>query len=173
MAFSTWAVLGYHLVARHLVAPAIVPVLYAVAMGAASLAAVAFGRLYDRFSLRGLIVLPFLAALVPVLSFSDNPVAFTVGAVVWGAAMGVHESTMRAAVADFVPAHRRGAAYGTFTAVYGLAWLGGAALIGSLYEHGVGVVTAFVGGAQVLALVLILTLLRRMRPRAEQAAALR
>jgi MFS family permease len=173
LAFSTWAVLGYHLVLRHLVAPAIVPVLYAVAMGAASLAAVAFGRLYDRYSLRGLLVLPFLAALVPVLSFSDNPVAFTVGAVVWGAAMGVHESTMRAAVADFVPAHRRGAAYGTFTAVYGLAWLGGAALIGALYEHGVFVVTAFVGGVQVVALVLIVTLLRRMRWHAEQPAALR
>jgi predicted MFS family arabinose efflux permease len=155
------------------VAPAIVPVLYAVAMGAASLAAVAFGRLYDRYSLRGLLVLPFLAALVPALSFSDNPVAFTVGALVWGAAMGVHESTMRAAVADFVPAHRRGAAYGTFTAVYGLAWLGGAALIGALYDQGVGVVTAFVGGVQVVALVLIVTLLRRMRPPADQPAALR
>jgi hypothetical protein len=46
--------------------------------------------------------------------------------------MGIHDSTMRAAVVDFVPAGRRGAGLGTFTAVYGLAWLAGAALIGLL-----------------------------------------
>jgi len=39
---------------------------------------------------------------------------------------------VRAAVADFVPAHRRGAGYGTFTAIYGVAWLAGAAIIGPL-----------------------------------------
>ena len=50
--------------------------------------------------------------------------------------MGIHDSTMRAAVADFVPAHRRGGGYGTFTAIYGLAWLAGASIIGLLYEHG-------------------------------------
>ena len=48
-----------------------------------------------------------------------------IGAALWGAAVGVHESTMRAAVADLVPAARRGAGYGTFTAIYGLAWLCG------------------------------------------------
>ncbi len=66
---------------------------------------------------------------------SPPPPCFVLGAIVWGAGMGVHDSTMRAAVADFVPPHRRGAGHGTFTAIYGLAWLAGAALIGVLYEH--------------------------------------
>ncbi len=162
LGFSTWAVLGFHLVHRHLIPTAVVPVLYALAMGAASLAAVVFGRIYDRMKLRGLIVLPFLAAIVPLLSFSSTPALFIVGAVVWGTAMGVHESTMRAAVADFVPAQRRGAGYGTFTAIYGLAWLAGAAIIGLLYEHGIACVAIFVASVQLLALVLLLTLLRRM-----------
>jgi len=82
------------------------------------------------------------------------------GAIVWGAGMGVHDSTMRAAVADFVPAHRRGAGYGTFTAGYGLAWLAGAALIGLLYEHGVGLVVGYVAAVQLAALALLLQLLR-------------
>jgi MFS family permease len=69
------------------------------------------------------------------LSFATAPALFIAGAAVWGTGMGIHDSTMRAAVADLVPAHRRGAGYGSFTASYGLAWLAGAALIGLLYEH--------------------------------------
>jgi MFS family permease len=158
--FSTWAVLAFHLTTRHLVSPAVVPVLYAVAMAAASAAAVAFGRIYDRVGLRGLLALPLLAGVVPFLSFATNPVLFVVGAAVWGTGMGVHDSTMRAAVADLVPAHRRGAGYGTFTAIYGLAWLGGAATIGFLYEHGTSVATGFIVVVQACALVLLVPVLR-------------
>jgi MFS family permease len=158
--FATWAVLAFHLVARDVVSPGVVPVLYAAAMGTAALAALLFGRIYDRVGLRGLLALPLLAAAVPWLSFSTSVVEVTVGAVVWGAAMGVHESTMRAAVTDLVPVHRRGAGYGMFTAIYGLAWLVGAAGIGAMYPHGRGLITAVVGGAQVVALLLLLPLLR-------------
>lgn len=160
LGFATWAVLAYHLVVRHVVATSVVPVLYAGAMGAAALAAIVFGRLYDEIGLRGLISLPFLAAVVPWLSFSTSVAAVVVGAVVWGAAMGVHDSTMRAAVTDFVPAHRRGAGYGTFTAVYGLAWLAGAAMIGALYSHGRATVGVVVGGVQLVSLALLVPLLR-------------
>jgi len=66
----------------------------------------------------------------PFLSFAHSIPLVILGAVVWGAAMGAHESTLRAAVADLVPAHRRGGGYGTFTAIYGLAWLTGASIIG-------------------------------------------
>jgi MFS family permease len=164
LGFSTWAVLAFHLTTKHLVAPAVVPVLYAVAMAAASAAAVGFGRIYDRIGLRGLVVLPPLAIVVPFLSFSSTTALFVAGAVVWGAGMGVHDSTMRAAVADFVPAHRRGAGYGTFTAIYGLAWLAGASLIGLLYEHSITSAVVFVAVVQGLAMLLLLPLLRRQRP---------
>jgi hypothetical protein len=144
-------VLAFHLSTQHLVAPSIVPVLYALAMGAASIAAVGFGRIYDRVGLRGLIVLPPLAIAVPFLSFSSTTALFVLGAILWGAGVGVHDSTMRAAVADFVPAHRRGAVYGTFTAIYGLAWLAGATVIGLLYEHGLTSVVVFVTAVQAVA----------------------
>ena len=158
--FSTWAVLAYHLTTQRLIGPPLVPVLYALAMAAASVAAVGFGRIYDRMGLRGLIVLPFLAAAVPLLSFSRSTAWFVLGAVVWGAGMGVHDSTMRAAVADFVPADRRGAGYGTFTAIYGLAWLAGATLIGWLYEHGPSRAVVFMIAVQVVALALLVPVLR-------------
>ena len=161
LGFSTWAVLAFHLTHRHLVSASLVPVLYAVAMAAAAVASVGFGRLYDRIGLRGLLTLPVLGAIVPFLSFSSNTVLFVIGSAVWGAGMGVHDSTMRAAVADFVPAHRRGAGYGTFTALYGVAWLIGAAVIGALYGRGVGLATTYIVAVQAMALLLLIPVLRR------------
>jgi MFS family permease len=163
--FSAWAVLAFHLTERHLVSTPIVPVLYAVAMAAASMSAVGFGRIYDRFGLRGLLAMPPLAAMIPFLSFSNTAVLFVVGAVVWGIAMGAHESTMRAAVADLVPAHRRGAGFGMYTAVYGLAWLGGTTVIGWLYGRSTGQAAAFIVAEQVVAFGLLLFALGARRPR--------
>jgi MFS family permease len=164
LGFATWAVLAFHLTEKNVVAPGGVPLLYAGAMGAAALAALGFGRIYDRVGLRGLVVLPPLSAAIPWLSFSTSTAAVVIGAVVWGAAMGVHESTMRAAVTDLVPAHRRGAGYGTFTAVYGLAWLVGAAAIGVLYDHAGADYRSTIGIAvlvvQAIAAVLLFELLR-------------
>jgi MFS family permease len=160
LGFSTWAVLAFHLTSRHLLSAGWVPVLYALAMAAAAAAAVASGRVYDRVGLRGLVVLPVLAAAVPMLSFSTTRLAYVTGAVIWGAAMGVHDSTMRAAVADLVPAGRRGAGYGTFTAIYGLAWLAGAAVIGYLYERSTTRAAVFVGVVQAVALALLVPVLR-------------
>jgi MFS family permease len=158
--FATFAVLAYHLQARHVISAPWIPVAYAAAMGAAALGALGAGILYDRIGLRGMVVLPPLAALVPFLSFSTAPVLVWIGAVVWGVAMGVHESTMRAAVADLVPAARRGAGYGTFTAVYGLAWLAGAAVIAALYSSSVGAAETFVVAVQVVALAAFVPLWR-------------
>jgi MFS family permease len=74
--------------------------------------------------------------------------------------MGVHNSTMRAAVTDLVPRERRGAGYGVFTAVYGMAWLVGAAGIGWLYEQGLGVTELAVAIVQVVALALLIPVLK-------------
>ena len=129
-------------------------------MAAAAAASVGFGRVYDRFGLRGLFVLPLLAAAVPPLAFSNTVALLVIGALVWGAATGVHDSTMRAAVADLVPAGHRGAGYGTFTAIYGLAWLGGAVVIGALYDHGTAVVAGFVLVVQAIAVALLVPVIR-------------
>ena len=132
-------------------------------MGVAGLAALVAGRVYDRVGLRGLAPLPLAAALVPFLPFSTRPLLVVVGALVWGAAMGVDESTMRAAVADLVPAARRGFGYGTFAVIYGLAWLAGATAIGALYDQSVRSAELFVIATQLSALVCF-SLLRHTDP---------
>ena len=158
--YATFAVLAYHLHARHVVSDAEIPIIYALAMGMAALAALGSGWLYDRIGLRGLVIIPLLTAAVPFLSFSTTPVLVWIGAALWGAAVGVHESTMRAAVADLVPAGRRGAGYGTFTAIYGLAWLAGSTAIGVLYTQSTSSATTFVVVLQLAALVAFIPVAR-------------
>ena len=153
MGFATFGVLSYHLEVAAVVPKWQVPVIYAAAMGVGALAALGSGWVYDRVGLRGLAVLPVLAAAVPFLSFSDRPLLVWIGAVIWGAALVIHESTMRAAVSDLVPAHRRGTGYGTFTAVYGLAWLAGGVLTGVLYDTSRPALHLFVVATQAAALL--------------------
>ncbi len=159
--FATFGVLSYHLVVRHVVAPALIPVIYASAMGVDALAAIGSGFLYDRIGFGGLLVVPLLTAAVPFLSFSNDVVLVWVGALVWGAALGVHESTMRAAVADLVPGARRGTGYGLFTAVYGVTWLGGSTAIGALYSLSTTSIELFVGALEAVAVLVLVPLVRR------------
>ena len=161
--FATFGVLSFHLVERHLLAPALVPVLYAAAMVTDALAALATGWFYDRAGTRALVVLPLLAAAVPPLAFTESVWPAVAGALVWGAALGVQESTLRAVVADLVPGPRRATAYGIFAGVLGAATLGGGALTGALYGYSVPVLIGTVAAIQAAALVL-LAATRRRRP---------
>jgi len=151
---ATFGLLSFHLVATGLLPPAVVPVLYAAAMGVDAVAALASGWLFDRVGLKVLLVLPVLAAAVPWLGFSNNTALAVTGMLVWGAAMGVQESTMRAGVAGLAPAARRGSAYGMFTACYGLAWLAGSFLIGVLYEYSIPALAITVTAVQAAAMVI-------------------
>jgi MFS family permease len=117
----------------HRLAPALIPVLYALAMGADALAALATGHLFDRYGMRVLYALPILTLPATPLLFLTNQAWIWVGAVLWGAALGVQESTMRAAVATLTPEHIRASAYGTFDTAFGVAWMAGSIVMGALY----------------------------------------
>lgn len=158
--FSTFGVISYHLEVQKVMPSALIPVTYAVSMGAAALAALGSGALYDRIGLRGLLIALPLTAAVPFLSFTATPVLVWAGAVVWGAALGIHESTLRAAVADLVPAATRGTGYGIFTAIYGIAWLAGSTIIGALYSASLTGLIIFTIGTQLVALIAFIPLLK-------------
>ncbi|MEU2715463.1 MFS transporter [Streptomyces sp. NPDC007205] len=153
--FATFGVLSYHLVQRHLLSAAWVPVLYAAAMAVDAVAALATGLLYDRLGPRVLIALPVLTAGVVALAFTDTVAVAVAGSLVWGAAMGIQESTLRATVADLVPSGRRATAYGLFAGVVGAASLAGGALTGGLYGYSIPVLIMVVVAIQVLAVVLL------------------
>lgn len=73
---------------------------------------------------------------------------------------------MRAAVADLAPSRRRGAAYGLFNTVYGVAWIVGSAAMGALYERRPSGLLLFTVVMEAAALVAFITLVRRRRLRA-------
>jgi MFS family permease len=161
--FSTFGVLSFHLVTAGVLSAAAVPVLYAAAMVVDAVAAVVTGLSYDRYGAAVLVVLPFVAGLVPVLAFSGTAVVAVVGALAWGIALGVQESTLRATVADLVAPGRRATAYGIFGAVVGVAAAAGGALAGALYEVSVPLLVTITAALQALALVVLVVTLRRAR----------
>jgi MFS family permease len=156
----TFGIIGYHLTTQHLVPVAAVPLIYATAMGAEAVAALATGYAYDRWRGRVLMVLPVLVAVVPALVFTRAVWVVVVGVLVWGAAAGVQDSTAKALVADLVPPPRRATAYGVFAAIQGGAAVLGGVLAGALYSRSIPALVAVVAVTQVLAAVLLLVSLR-------------
>ena len=132
--YVDFPLIAYHL-KKTAVIPAIwIPVFYSIAMGIDALAALVFGRLFDRIGIPVLVIASVLSTLFAPLVFLGNFSFALAGMVLWGIGMGAQESIMRAAIAEMVPANRRGSAYGVFNTGYGVAWFLGSACMGFLYD---------------------------------------
>ncbi len=166
----TFAIIAYHLTQDHVVSLAAVPLIYAAAMGAEALAALGSGWLFDRTKGGALLGLPLLVSAVPVLAFATSPLVAIAGALLWGAAGGVLDSTVKALVADLVPASRRATAYGVFAAVQGAAAIAGGVMAGALYERSLPILIAAVAASQIVALLLLIATLHRYQRIRGQAA---
>jgi MFS family permease len=152
--FVDFPLIAYHFHRQALMPPAWVPLLYAVAMAVDGLAALAWGKLYDRFGSRFLLVIPLASAsFVPMVFWGGFQWALG-GMVLWGIAMGAQESILKAALADMAPITRRASAYGVFHCGFGLFWFLGSALMGALYEVSLESLIVFAVGAQLLSVPL-------------------
>ncbi len=159
----TFGVIAFHLVHEHLVAAAVVPIVYAAAMGTEAVASLATGFAYDRVGGGTLLVLPVVIAVVPALIFTDHVGLAVAGVLLWGAATGIQDSTVKALVADLVPGSRLATAYGAFAAFQAVAALAGGGLAGWLYDAHRGALVGTVVVAQALGLVLLGGVLTRSR----------
>jgi MFS family permease len=161
--YTTFGVLSFHLVHEKLVTSAShIAIIYAIAMGVDGLAALAAGALFDRWGRHVLIVVPLLAAAVPVLGFSSSARLAIMGIMVWSAIVGIQDSVMRAAVADLVVAERRGTAYGYFAGALGAAALVGGVMTGALYQTSRPLLIAVIGVVELGALVMYIVWARRL-----------
>ena len=158
--FAPFPLIAFHLTATGVLHPAQVPLLFAFAMAVDAGVAVATGRAYDRLGFGVLLLVPLGTAAALTLFTTSAPLVW-IGAAVWGSVLGIHESTLRAAVADLIPPERRGFGYGIFNALYGVALLIGGSLLGLFYERSLALVVAFVLGAAVAAVLAFVFLLRR------------
>ena len=161
--YADFPLIAFRLQKEGIASAAWVPVLYAIAMGVDALAALAFGKLFDRFGLPVLAVVVVASSAFAPLVFLGGFSLVVAGMVCWGIGMGAQESIMRAAIADLVPSNRRGTAYGLFNAGYGLSWFLGSALIGILFDVSVGWLVAFSITAQLAAVPILLLTGRTLR----------
>ena len=154
--FANFHLISYHLKVQAIVPDAQIPMIYAIAMGVAALAALLAGRAFDRIGLVSLLAVPLLTLPIPFLVFTCSYKLVLTGIVLMGMVMGVHGTVMRAAVAELTPVERRGFAYGIFNAAYGTSWFLGSALIGRLYELSINYLILFVVVMELISISLFL-----------------
>jgi len=153
--YADYPLIAYHFGKVSSVPRDWIPVFYAVAMGVDALAALVFGRLFDRGGLVVMIGAVVLSALFAPLVFLGGFGLALAGVAMWGAGMGAQESIMRAAIGNMVPADRRGTAYGVFNTGYGIFWFAGSALMGYLYDSSIPSLVAFSIAAQVVSIPIL------------------
>ena len=163
LGFADFPLIAFHLEKTGAIGLDFIPVLYAIAMGVDAIAALVFGRLFDRYGVVVIALAAIFSAFFAPLAFGNTLLFAVSGMVLWGIGMGAQESVMRAAIAEMIPADRRASAYGIFNTVYGLFWFAGSAALGLLYDFSIPALIIFSVVAQLLSIP-VLVVVKRMYP---------
>lgn len=141
--FVDFPLLAYHFQKTAIARPAAIPLYYAGAMAVNGLAALIFGRLFDRFGMR-ILALGIMVSLVALpLGFLGGSALAIVAVGCWGVGLGAQQATLRAGIAQLIPIEKRGNAYGVFNAVYGVLWFLGSVTMGVLYDYSLVMLVVF------------------------------
>ncbi len=162
LGFVDFPLIAFHFKNSLIVSDSLTPVFYAIAMGVDALAALVFGRLFDKIGLSIMIVVAVLSAFFAPLVFLGGFYLALIGIALWGIGLGAQESIMRAAIAGMSPVQRRGTAYGVFNTIFGVFWFIGSLTMGILYDISILYLVIFSIVAQ-LASVPLFMLIRKSR----------
>ncbi|HEV8540628.1 MAG TPA: MFS transporter, partial [Nitrospiraceae bacterium] len=154
--YADFPLIAYHFKTVSILPDSWIPVLYGIAMGVDGLAALLFGRLFDRLGLPIVVVVAIVSSAFAPLVFLGGRAMAVAGMAVWGLGLGAQETVMKAAIPGMVPSERRGSAYGIFNMGYGLCWFLGSALMGYLYDLSVPALAAFSVGIQLVSIPLFM-----------------
>ncbi len=158
--YADFPLIAYHFQTKAIASSNTIPLFYALAMGISGIAALAFGRLFDRIGISVLMLGALLSSLFAPLVFLGNANLALLGMVLWGVGMGAQESILKAAVALMVPIDKRASAYGIFATGYGISWFLGSALTGILYDRSVSALVLFSVIIQLVAIPILLVVNR-------------
>ncbi|NPV89567.1 MAG: MFS transporter [Firmicutes bacterium] len=156
--YVDFPLISFHFQKTAIVSENWIPTFYAVAMGVDAIAALIFGKLFDKLGIPTLAIVSVFSALFAPLVFLGGFNLALLGMALWGVGMGAQESIMRAAVAGMVPANRRGTAYGVFNTGYGLFWFLGSAFMGILYDVSLPALIIFSMVMQLVSIPILLSL---------------
>jgi MFS family permease len=160
--FADYPLIAYHIKQHSIFADKWIPLLYACAMGIDGLAAILFGKWYDKTGMLSLAAAVVLSSFFALFAFASGAALIIVGVVLWGIGMGAQESIIRAVVADIVPTQKRGTGYGIFNAGYGICWFLGSALMGILYDISLPALIAFSILSQLASIPLLIFVRNRL-----------
>lgn len=141
--FVNFPILSYHFLNKKVIAEGLIPTLYAVAMGVDGLFALVIGKYYDKKGFSALVFIPILSIPLVLFGFSLNAYLAVISIIVWGIVMSIHETILKAAIADITTKDVRGRAYGVFYTIYGISMLIGSVIMGSLYEKSINYIIVF------------------------------
>ncbi|MGB9793149.1 MAG: MFS transporter [Thermacetogeniaceae bacterium] len=161
--YADFALIAYHFKNAAIFPDNIIPALYALAMGVDAVAALLFGRLFDRLGVITLLISTFLSSLFAPLVFLGGRQAAAAGMILWGIGMAAQESVLRAAISEMVPSDRRGSAYGIFNTGYGVFWFLGSILMGALYDRSLPAMVGFSIAAQLAAIPALVVTKRQLQ----------
>lgn len=161
LGYADFALMAFHFNRHGVLSAAWIPACYGIAMGVQGLSSFLFGRYFDRWGAKSL-----LLAAVPAIAFA--PLAFLgsaawafAGVALWAIGLGAQSTVMKALVAEVVSADRRGAAYGVLNCAYGALWFAGSASMGWLYDRSLLGLVIFSVAAQAAALPALFSLTRK------------
>lgn len=131
--FAHFVLIAFHLATHGHMTPALIPVIFAVAMASEGLSGLLLGRLSDRRGAALLAAFPVCGLVGAILLFLLPGIGRWLGAVVWGAGLGAQAVLLRAQVARSVDASRHGEAFGLIDTAMGASWFAGSMILGALY----------------------------------------
>jgi MFS family permease len=160
LGFIDFPLLAFHFQNTGVLAPAMIPLLYAGAMAMNGIAALVWGRLFDRLGVLALGTGILFSLLALPLGFLGGSTGAMLAVACWGLGMGVQDASLRSGIAQVVSMNKRGSAFGSFNAVYGVMWFAGSAIMGLLYDRSIVALVVFGMAAQLSAAALFVALKR-------------
>jgi MFS family permease len=162
LGFVDFGLLAYHFQESSLVKPAVIPLLFAGAMGVNGLTALVFGRLFDRYGIQ-IIVLGILVSLLALpFGFLGGASGVYISVVCWATGMGAQDAILRSGISQVVSMNKRGSAFGAFNLAYGVLWFMGSVTMGVLYDYSLMALVIFGIAAQLIAAALFVRLRRSL-----------
>lgn len=154
-AYADFPLIAFHFKKTAVVDENLIPLFYAAAMISDAGAALIFGKIFDRVGLSTVALGTLFSLFFAPLVFLGGWQMSLLGMILWGIGMGMQESVMRAAIAQFAPSEKRGSAYGVFNMGYGLFWFLGSALMGFLYDVSVMYLVIFSVSLQLISVIVL------------------